>query len=82
MRKIKCYKEKDTTKKMPENEHTGTIKLFKDLSLPSIKFMQMIRNAQRIQSSWNQKEAIFIQWKKGKRADRINGQYEDGEFLG
>ena len=69
-------------KKLTENEHTRTIKISEDPSLPRLKLMQLIRNDHRIQSSWNKEGAIFRQWKNGQRVERINRLYEGGEFLG
>ena len=77
--KVKILRSK---KKLPENEHTSTIKIIEDVRLPRIKFMQLIRNDQRIQSSWNKEGAIFVEWKSGQGVDRINGLYEGGGFLG
>ena len=69
-------------KKLSGNEHTSTIRIFEDLSLPRLKFMQLIRNDQRNQSSWYKEGTIFVQWKNGQRVDRVNGLYEGSEFLG
>lgn len=68
-------------KNLKDNDRYKNVKIFEDLTLPRIKFVNTIKRDDRIETFWTREGNIFFKWKNDNKTNVVRGLYEGGILL-
>ena len=68
-------------KKLRESANLRDVKTYGDLTLPRLRFFNLMRNDPRIENVWTREEVINFRFSYDKRVNKRDSLYEGGKFL-